>query len=1247
MGSQQGDTIVTSKSPNSSTNYLYDQSPTIENNLNHTKSSSSRLQSPVTTIEYLKRPHSPTPAVNFPRYPQIRISEPGSSCNQFHVSSMDDLVLSSKAHMKPKIANKVKLKYHNQALISYLTGQGLNMNPLKLPSRQLNSGVQNMNLNSSNTQLESFAVNSTPTSSTNIETYITGNGQILFLPFDPEKKKSRSRRHIHDEYNDDEDDPHDHDHDNEDENENEEEEDTEISGSFREDSALDSNGSVQQSSGLPDLSAIYGESGLNGNAPENVTYHTFGIIIKIKKTSNLNKIVRVNYHAHASVKYDAPEYLRHHSFDERYRVSKMLDWNLDLSNPDCYIPFNKPEHEINASIDDDTNTTDDSHDSDSSGFCAKGLADMVFADIPTQKIKIYTPLPPKDYILETPALKTNSLVERNLFTDFTNDPIQSKTFDPGYYVYLLPVVYPVKTPETIIAPNTQVSHDISIQIQKGSVPFPTLQAPQTAFLSTSPTHHHRYDDSASDIHIGSPLDQPIHSSKSSFLKKIGIRRSSVSSAKSENSSKFHPASPKSILDIPVLLSGSRVNSNAQSFMHSIPKKLSSLQPAVQNYSYKLPTVRLPPSDATSTVNKSIYVNKIWNNALNYELLLPRKYTQLSPPTSMNIGPNNRFLKDNTFFLEMKLVPLVKNLQLKRIKINIVEKITYFDKASHSKSSKKLKGRTVDRVVTMMEIKTKDKPQNYQSSLNAPLKTQIIKGCENDNLLTFCYDASKRPSRLTKENDAIRSRSNSNGNKLKQASASLFHSAKRMSRALDSSLSDHSSLPKENITITNPVKLQCPLKFSANDDHNFISGVYDNLCKSSSYLTALQDESTLEKYSDSLSIFSVNSNNENDDIDESRSPVARSRAFSFSSTNASTNANWDSIESEEKSRIHTFIPDTSFSHFKVRHRLQISFRISKREEKTRGQEGEPKMHHYEVIVDTPIIFVSPFCVDDTLELPSYEDAVKTSIFESDIDTPGFSISKTDSTMLSDESDSCLSSNDQHATLTPCSPLMKDSCAFPYNNIFSADLSSNEQVTNVLGSSPISDHGDSHLHRRQKSDLSVAGSVPINATSLLSAAFTRSKDRSNSLHSALATDLSSLSLTSSSSHLNTIDSVMCERSAPPQYSTIGTTSKLSSLMKQSRLDLPPSYDTSLSEDVKNVGGNKPKISLLHQIESKVSLRSENMGLLQNHGDDRSSIIDVGSQASEGSMNLDSLNDIDNIINMSSNNVASLNMTPTRND
>ena len=47
--------------------------------------------------------------------------------------------------------------------------------------------------------------------------------------------------------------------------------------------------------------------------------------------------------------------------------------------------------------------------------------------------------------------------------------------------------------------------------------------------------------------------------------------------------------------------------------------------------------------------------------------------------------------------------------------------------------------------------------------------------------------------------------------------------------------------------------------------------------------------------------------------------------------------------------HTLFPDSNFRHIEIKHRLQVTFRISK-------PDLDNKMHHYEVVIDTPSFYL---------------------------------------------------------------------------------------------------------------------------------------------------------------------------------------------------------------------------------------------------------------------------------------------------
>lgn len=67
------------------------------------------------------------------------------------------------------------------------------------------------------------------------------------------------------------------------------------------------------------------------------------------------------------------------------------------------------------------------------------------------------------------------------------------------------------------------------------------------------------------------------------------------------------------------------------------------------------------------------------------------------------------------------------------------------------------------------------------------------------------------------------------------------------------------------------------------------------------------------------------------------------------------------------------PDAIFNPFiHVKHRLHVSFRISRLDTSPDAERpnGEPKWRYFEVLIDTPIHFLSKECQDESVDLPSY-------------------------------------------------------------------------------------------------------------------------------------------------------------------------------------------------------------------------------------------------------------------------------------
>lgn len=787
----------------------------------------------------------------------------------------------------------------------------------------------------------------------------------------------------------------------------------------------------------------------------NVTSHTFAIVIKIDKPLDLTPIIKVNYHTDAAVCWNGSERSRKQPFNDRFRVSENIDWDLDLTSPNAFIPINPTKNEP-TTIDDQLLAFEEEEDDDLDDLLSDNLSNLnskldsdsiIFGpDSSKHEIKSYIPLEPSQYVIEQggmSSLDEKTHVETNLFQNF-NKP--STLIERGTYIFLLPIVFPVQTPETINIPNGSIIHKLDIQIQLP--PKRDLRIPQSVALSTSPGHHfnNTWGEEDSVLMTNGPKS-------SSIFKRIGIRRNSNASI----SNKSLAASPPPAMS--KLGSGSYQNFS-QTGDTSRRSSITKIEDRVMNFKYILPVIRLPPSDATSTLNKSIYVNKVWNKSLGYEIVMPQKYTMLTAPEKVlkkqdiyekkkgSISKNGNHMRKHTVGLQVKLVPLVKGIQLKRVKVNIVEKVTYTSLSDSSGSNSRPMGvadsnstsfnanannsngsgllhhtpsapssaskshtnsRVKERIVPLYEIHTR--PSSKKTNLQ-PLYTQSIKSCKNDNLLTFCYNTDGK----------------------KRGSTNILGG--KLTKFLDPKEEMKSD---EDVIISNPIKLDIPITFTANDEKKSIEKVWDWLNKAEEYndydelqfgmaiiddLSRRNSITTMRSRVGSItSIGSLGSGGgvpipppfgmnpkpkselQPNDLPVIGTPNMVIPSIVMTNENGISSSVSSSVQAshpdgssflsgifghhnpnhippnqpvaledqDQRKELYSFFPDVSFNNLKVRHRLQLGFRISKPDETVTLADGTPKMHHYEVIVDTPIAFLSPL-VDGEGDLPSYESVV---------------------------------------------------------------------------------------------------------------------------------------------------------------------------------------------------------------------------------------------------------------------------------
>ncbi|RLV94554.1 Protoporphyrinogen oxidase [Spathaspora sp. JA1] len=342
-----------------------------------------------------------------------------------------------------------------------------------------------------------------------------------------------------------------------------------------------------------------------------------------------------------------------------------------------------------------------------------------------------------------------------------------------------------------------------------------------------------------------------------------------------------------------------------------------------NASYNLPMVRTPPNFANSIADKPIYVNRVWNDAIHYIITFPKKYVSLG----------------NEHVINVKLVPLVKDVIIKRIKFNVLERITYvsqdlrreYDYDSENPFLTHSIGDKVhERLVSLCELRTKNKSSN--NGFNEPFKEEVIK-CADNNLLFTCYEPE----------DEI-------GN-AKSSKKKGHHVGNMIASPLDINIALPfltSRTDKQMLTASSweeePVE--------AGDKSRRASLIMDHLDLSSK-------ESSI--------IGTLETNLINHDEIGPHEVVKPSSSTYISDDLSVKHKPPENIQRGFTILARALYPDSNYRHIQINHRLQVCFRISKPDPK-----DNYKMHHYEVVVDTPLILLSSKCNDGSIQLPKYDE-----------------------------------------------------------------------------------------------------------------------------------------------------------------------------------------------------------------------------------------------------------------------------------
>lgn len=392
--------------------------------------------------------------------------------------------------------------------------------------------------------------------------------------------------------------------------------------------------------------------------------------------------------------------------------------------------------------------------------------------------------------------------------------------------------------------------------------------------------------------------------------------------------------------------------------------------------FNLPMVRTPPSFANSIADKPIYVNRVWNDSLHYIITFPRKYVSLGSEHSINV----------------KIVPLVKDVIIKRIKFNVLERITYVSKDLSREydydgedpyylrpmiHDNKLR----ERVVSICELKTKNKPS---SGYSEPYKEEVIK-CPDNNLLFSCYELdSHLPIKHDDDIENFKLDSPSHHARLHERSRSKENSPSQNSNNGRKNTRKNDNDSNENVMVASPLDINIALPFlttkndkiiqtsnNEEDLKNLSSTTSPHASRKASIMSTDNSSFNSQNYPPSSPIIGALETNlshnhsdllNNPEDEDFLTPDSSALIHELSHNNTKEN-----IQHGFTTIGRALYPDSNFRHIQIYHRLQVCFRISKPD-----PDDHYKMHHYEVVVDTPLILLSSNCNEDSIQLPKYDE-----------------------------------------------------------------------------------------------------------------------------------------------------------------------------------------------------------------------------------------------------------------------------------
>ncbi|CCK68657.1 Csr2p KNAG_0B02150 [Huiozyma naganishii CBS 8797] len=509
---------------------------------------------------------------------------------------------------------------------------------------------------------------------------------------------------------------------------------------------------------------------------------------------------------------------------------------------------------------------------------------------------------------------TDEQFRRELFEKIGSGYSKSGWMKPGEYIYLVPIIFNNRIPETLFYPSAKVEYCLRIA---AVVKEPdTSQKKSGSYLSKININGKGSDTSSSplstsyDSVANNNSRTESQNSKSIFKKvKNHLHRKTSNAdtvvvafgqedaghvAKDNDSSTNIPTSVD-ITDPSFVYGGNSPASAQSAFQHLSPKEI--------YLEYPINVVRTPPQISVSTADKPVYINKVWGGALAYEIVVPHKFIPLGSKIP----------------IEIKLTPLIKDVQVNKVAVCVTEKITISNKTNkfQFKETDKclrdtnssyyhifLSKRQKERMVILYELRTKNRGSRA-------LREDTVLNTLDNNLLSF-------------------------------------------NKVYDAQTGCHQNL-------IDPLKIETELefpKFSEEQedilDKNFRPYGIDSYYAEQAPPTTHQES---ESRKNGLIQFFFNSNKFSGSSENDKTSFPKDTSVK-SKLSLPHEPNVGRIEvRKNKLRRGLYLDSTHFRNIKCKHKLEIILRVNKP-----GENNE--MKQYEVVINTPIYLISEMCLEET-------------------------------------------------------------------------------------------------------------------------------------------------------------------------------------------------------------------------------------------------------------------------------------------